>query len=158
MKKILTIAATAGLLSALAGSAQAQVVNFPGTVPPSCNVTASTNGALTPNVAIPTSLIASTYGKVTVICNTETSVLTLTQGASVIEAQTPAPTVTFGFAPTGSTGIYSAVVSGTVSPASGSTTAAIGDIASIDSTIAAAPGKLLKAGSYTVVVNATIAP
>jgi hypothetical protein len=158
MKKILTIAATAGLLSVLASSTHAQVVNFPGTVPQSCNITASTDGALTPNVAIPTSLIASTYGKVTVICNTDTSVLTLTQGASVIETQTPAPTVAFGFAPTGSTGIYSTVTSGTVSPASGATTTALGDVASIDSTITAATGKLLKAGTYKVIVNATIAP
>jgi hypothetical protein len=160
MKKILTIAATAGLLSSVAGAAQALPINAPGTVTQSCNVTSVNNGTLTENATPATSLTTGTgagVGLVTVVCNTDTSVLTLAGGTHILPTQTSIPTVSFGFAP-GGTGIYSTVKSGIVSPPAGDMTAASGDIAHVTSTVMATGGKLLKAGTYTTVINATVAP
>jgi hypothetical protein len=163
MKKILTIAAT-GLLSALAGAAQAQVtqsVSSTGTVASSCNITASTPGTLTGNTTPPSILTTGTganAGTAKVICNTESSVLTLTAGTNTLPTYTnPAntPTVTFGFTAGGS-GIYSAATGTAVTATEA--TSATGDTAKIVSTVTSVGGKLLKPGAYTSVVTATLTP
>jgi hypothetical protein len=165
MKKILTIAAT-GLLSALAGAAQAQVnvtqsVSSTGTVASSCNITASTPGALTGNTNPPSILTTGTgtgAGTAKVICNTESSVLTLTSGTNTLPTYSnPAntPIVTFGFTG-GGTGIYSTATGTTVTATE--STSATGDTAKIVSTVTSVGGKLLKPGTYTSIVTATLTP
>jgi hypothetical protein len=161
MKNILTIAATAGLLSTFAGSAHAQMaVNSPGTVDESCVVTSVNNGTLTQNAIPATSLATGTgagVGLVKVTCNTITSKLTLSAGAHIIPAQPTAPTVTFGFVG-GGDGIYTSVTSGIITPASGDTTLVGGDTAHVASTVTANGGKLLRNGLYQAVVTATVSP
>ena len=163
MKKILTIAATS-LLATFAGSAQAQLtgsVGAPGNVPQSCNVTATTPGTLTPNASPATSLSTASggFGSVKVLCNTDTSTLTLTAPAAnqTMPSQVSVPVVTFGFA-LGGSGIYSAVTSGAATTAAGDVTMAIGDTANVTSTITATGGKVLKTGPYATSITATLAP
>jgi hypothetical protein len=163
MKKILTIATTA-LLATFAGAAHAQVtgtVTSGTTVPQSCNVTATTPGTLTANATPATSLSTTTggFGSVKVLCNTDTSTLTLSAppAAQVMPTQVSVPVVTFGFA-SGGSGIYSAVTSGSATTAAGDVTMAIGDTANVTSTITATGGKVLKTGAYATSVTATLAP
>lgn len=162
MKKFLTIAATAGVLSAFAGAAQAQVVNFPGTVTPSCTLTTSNDGVLTETATPATVLATTTAGKVKLVCNSGTSKVDLTQGASVIPSQPSAPTVAFGFVggASGGTGIFNALTAGSASSGIATdVTAAAGDTADISASITATGGKLLKVGTtYKVIVNAAVTP
>ncbi|AFY91899.1 hypothetical protein [Chamaesiphon minutus] len=168
MKKFLTIAAVAGVLSTFAGSAQAQTVSFGGSVAPSCTFTKVIDGSLTNATGAVTSISTITPGQINVICNSDTSTLNLI---------TVAPTVTFtgtGTIQTGTTtkvgftsggnGIYAGLaaynsttpVTATVS--AGDVTKAAGDDAFIASEVNAPATKLLKAGAYSVVVTPTLTP
>jgi hypothetical protein len=161
MKKIATIAATAGLLSAFAGSVQAQTtgtVSFPGTVTSSCNITGSADGVLTENTTPATILNTTTPGTLTVTCNTGASTLSIAQGTHSFPTQPSTPTVAIQFGPAAGTGIYAGATSGTSATDGGDTTSSTGDTANVSSTVTAASPKLLKTGSYTVVVNATLTP
>jgi hypothetical protein len=158
MKNILTIAITAGLLSTFASSVQAQLTAS-GSVTPSCIISATTPPTLMEN-ALPASSLATSptgAGSVTVKCNSSTSVLTLTAGPHNIPTQTPAPTVAFQFAG-GGTGIYTAVSSGTTTPAATDVTTSFGDTAKVSASVTASTGKLLKVGSYTLYINAAVTP
>lgn len=157
MKKILTIAATA-LLSTIAGAAHAAPVNITGDVTAACTIDSSVPGALTENAG-KTALSTTTPAKVVVICNNGAKTLTLTNTAAnnTIPAQPSTPTVTFGFVGGGtSTGVFAASTGATASLAD--PTGASGDTANITAAVAAADGKLLKPGTYTVVVDANITP
>lgn len=165
MKNILTLAATAALLSTFAGAAHSDPINSIGSVDESCVVTSVNNGTLTQNAVPATSLATGSgagVGLVKVTCNTITSKLKISGGSHIIPAQPTAPTVKFGFV-TGGDGIYTGLTSalGTVdviSPPSGDTTMAGGDTAKVASTVTANGGKLLRNGSYTTVIDATVTP
>jgi hypothetical protein len=154
MKKILTIAVTA-LLSTIAGAAHAQTpVNFPGTVTSACTLSAPVNGTLVENATPATGLNTGTPASVTVTCNGATS-LDIATGTFTYPSQTPAPLApVIGF--TAGTGVFA--LSSGVTASLDTPTGNTGDIARINAVVTAAPTKLLKAGPYTVVVNATITP
>ncbi len=157
MKKILTIVATA-LLSTIAGAAHAQTtatVNFLGNVASFCNITSSTNGALT-SATPATALNTTVPAKVLVICNGGTNTLFLGNTSTNLPAQPDTPVTTASFS-SGGTGVFSTATSGVIASLENPTTSA-GDTANISATVTAAPGKLLKAGSYSVNVIATITP
>jgi hypothetical protein len=155
MKKILTIATTA-LLSTVAAAAHALPVNFPGTVATSCTLTVLP-GALTGNATPPTALTTTTDGTAKVICNDASKTLTLTNVAAdnTIPTQPDAPVVAFGFK-TGGTGVF-ASATGTTAALTNPTNST-GDTANIEATVTAVSPKLLKSGSYIVVVGAEITP
>jgi hypothetical protein len=163
MKNILTIAATAGLLSAFASSVQAQItlppVSVGGNVTLSCIISSSSGGILAEN-SLPASVLTNTaavpnQGSVTVKCNSGLSTLTLTQGPHIIPTQNPTPTVAVSFA--SGTGVYSNLSSGTSASALEPTSSA-GDTAKFSTTVTAGSGKLLKVGAYTIFVTATVTP
>jgi hypothetical protein len=166
MKNILTIAITAGLLSAFASSVQAQTspIAVGGLVTQSCIIdTLSSSGGFLAENALPASTLstasgpAATLGVITVKCNASPTTLTITPGIlTVPTGQTPAPTAVVRFV-SGGTGVYSAVSSGTTATAI-DTTSAAGDTAKFSTTITAGAGKLLKVGSYSIVVNAAVTP
>jgi hypothetical protein len=142
----------------MTSSVQAQIIAS-GVVMPSCIISATTPPVLMEN-SLPASSLASGptgSGSVTVKCNSSTSVLTLTPGSHIIPTQTPVATVGFQFAG-GGTGIYTSVTSGTITPAATDVTSSLGDTAKISAVVLAAPGKLLKVGSYTLYINAAVTP
>lgn len=162
MKKILTIAATA-LLSAIAGAAHAAPtpVNITGEVTASCTIESTTPGTLAQNTAKTAMSATAAPATVLVKCNNGTKSLTLTSVSNTFPSPQSTPTFGFGFIPGGtSSGAFAAV------PAAGTaTTVALtdptgdaGDTANINATVTAATGKLLKSGTYTVVVGAEITP
>jgi hypothetical protein len=154
MKKILTIAATAGLLSTFAASVQAQTTGtatLNATVASSCNVTIPTATTTFTQVGTPpTSLTGTTSAQVT--CNDTSKKLTLTQNNST---SLPSGTATFNFA--GGTGIFQEVT-GVDSGLFSDTTPSTGDTASISASVSRTDEKLLKSGSYSLVINATVVP
>jgi GH24 family phage-related lysozyme (muramidase) len=155
MKKILSILATAALLSTVASNARAAEVEFPGDVTASCTLTV-TDGALTENATPAESLTTTTDGTAVVTCNDATKTLTLTNTAAsnTIPAPQTAPTIAFGF--NGGNGVFAAAT-GTTAAVTTPTKAA-GDTANIQATVTAATDQLLKSGSYVVVVDAAITP
>lgn len=166
MKKLLTLAATAGLLVAGANSASAQVyqltsVNLQGTVTTSCTISATNNGTLVENATPATALSTSTPATITTICNDSSAKLTINQGAHTIPSSQPAPTVQVGFA-AGGTGVYSAIVpalgNGPFTHTHGAPTASTGDIANVEATVTAVSPSLLQSGSYIVSVAAVLTP
>jgi hypothetical protein len=164
MKKFLTIAATASVLSAFAGSAQANPVNFNGSVSSSCTIdTASTaNGTLvaSPTTGPATSLSAtgSNAGSVKVICNAGSNKLDIAvnTGSSVLYNGTAST----AFDSAGGTGIYTSATTGVSYTATGVTSAS-GDTAKISASVTPTTvGALLQASTaaapYKVVVDATV--
>jgi hypothetical protein len=137
---------------------ESRTVNFSGSVTSSCNITGSANGVLTENTTPATTLNTTTPGTLTVTCNTGASTLSIAQGVHNFPTQTSAPTVAIQFGPSAGTGIYAGATSGTSATDGGDTTSSTGDTANVSSTVTAASPKLLKTGSYTVVVNATLTP
>ncbi len=155
MKKILTIAATA-LLSTIAGAAHAQTtatVNFPGTVTSSCTLSASANGTLLENGTPAFGLTTGTPGTVTAICNGATS-LDIAIGRFDYPTPQTVPVPAVGFA--GGTGVFATAAGMTTSLAA--PTGSSGDVARINAVVNTASGQLLRFGSYTIIVNASITP
>jgi hypothetical protein len=148
MKKILTIAATAGLLSAFTGAVSAQTT-FSTAVDSSCTVTSPATVGLAPNALPPSSLTGSTVA--TVICNDTTKSLNVGIGAtSVVFNGTPSVVLAGGTGNfVGATGLSKTITT---------TTGVGGDTATVNAAITAPAGKLLATGSYTLIMNPTITP
>jgi hypothetical protein len=166
VKKLLTLAATAGLLVAGANSASAQVygltnVNLQGTVTTSCTIDATTNGTLVENATPATALSTSTPATITTICNDSTAKLTIGQGTHTMPNLQPAPTVQVGFA-SGGTGVYTGITpalgAGPFTYTHGAPTAAAGDTANVEATVTAASPSLLQSGTYTIDIAAVLTP
>jgi hypothetical protein len=164
MKKFLTIAAVAGVLSAFAGSAQAAPVNFGGSVAQSCTIdaasTANGNLVASPTTGPATALNAtgSNAGSVKVICNAGSSKLDIAVNTTSSVLYNGSATTSFDAA--GGSGIYTSATSGITFTATGVTTSA-GDNAKISASVTpTTPGALLQASTtaapYKVVVDATL--
>lgn len=155
MKNILTIAATAGLLATFTGSVHAapptSSTTFATAVGPVCTVSIPATAGLTANAALATSLTGSTTA--TVNCNQSGKSLTVAVDSlnSTVFNGTPGVALNGGTGNfVGATGLTKAITT---------TTGAGGDTANINALVSGpAGGAALQAGSYAVVVNATITP
>jgi hypothetical protein len=172
MKKFFAITATASLVTALAGSAQAQVQSGPlplavggGSVTPVCFMAISSPGAVAPNGT--GTKLGTTWGtnpEVVVTCNSATNIVAIT-GASLTASNSNGPLTltgynfTYGFG--GGTGIYTTIpnnnAGNTTFNASG-TTQSTGDRFKLNALVEAPGNSLLLAGTYTTTVNLSLTP
>jgi hypothetical protein len=153
MKNILTIAATATILSAFAGAVQAQTVTFGGSVTSSCTVTTPTTGALTALPATGPATSLSGTSTATVVCNDTAKTLNVAAAAAGNTLQNGTAAVALA---NGGTGNF--VTASGSSKAIAAVTPLAGDTTNISAAINAPTGGLLASGVYTLVVNATITP
>jgi hypothetical protein len=155
MKKILTIVATAGLLSAFASAAQAGTIVFGGPggiVPSSCSVTVAPTAPLTATATVPTVRLEGTADAI-VVCNDTTKKLDV-----FIGDVTGLPGF-FEVRPNGGTGFFSGVTGGDypinitgVTPSAGFNSNFKVSVRPITN------GDLLPAGQYSIPVEVIIVP
>jgi hypothetical protein len=152
MKKILTIAATAGLISAFTGSVYAQTTTLSGPVPSSCVVTTPLTGTLSAAPAVgPATSLAGSY-TATVVCNDTTksvNVAVATAGNTLLGGTGAAAFISGTGALSGATGASKTITA--VTPLAG-------DTAVVNASITAPTGALLETGTGVLVVNTTITP
>jgi hypothetical protein len=172
IKKFFAIAASAGLVTTVASSAQAQVQNTPvtvgaGSIASVCSMSVDSAGSIgrdTNGTKIGTAW--GTKPEILVICNNAGNAVTITGTvfSLVNPSNTPTPipntyTATAGFG-TG-TGIYATIPNNNISPATFTatgTTAASGDKFRLNTELAAPGNTLLLAGTYTAVINLSLTP
>jgi hypothetical protein len=167
VKKLLTFAATAGLLLAGANSASAQIyggptsTNLSGSVTVSCTLGATNVGTLEEDATPATSLSTLTPATITTTCNDSTAELTISPGTHTMPNSQILPTVLVGFV-AGGTGVYSGITQSLVAGSSthihGAPTAATGDTANVGATVTAVSPSLLQSGNYIIDIAAVLTP
>jgi hypothetical protein len=170
IKKFFAIAASAGLVTTVASSAQAQPTSVTvgaGTVNSVCNMAINTAGSIGPDVN--GTKIGTPWGtkpEMLVTCNNAGNAVAIT-GATIslvnpANVPTTIPnsyTFTYGFG--GGNGIYATIpdsYAGNATFNATGTTAATGDKFTLKAELAAPGNSLLLAGTYTTVINLSLTP